>query len=125
MKKIFKTIDIQAQSWFDKVNGNSYFDCTVTVDYQLPTQRTFKIPFQYGYGSHYETKAMEVIKNEFPAMPATFWELRDKGVIVRSNKREDCLKRELLNPTQKMMDKARKDGWSYYPYFEPAKTNQK
>lgn len=121
MKKTFKTIDIQANEWFDKINGNSYFDCTVTVDYQLPTQRVFKLPFQYGYGSHYETQAMKVIKKEFPTMPHTFWELREIGVVIRSNKRENCKKRELLDPTQKMTKAAAKNGWSYYPYFEPAK----
>ena len=121
MQDTFSTIDIQAREWFDKINGNSYFDCTVTFDFGLPTQRQFLCPFQYGYGSAYESAAMEVVKTVFPAMPATFWELRDKKVIVRSNKRENCLKRELFNPTVKQMKNLQKAGKAYYPFFE---TNQ-
>jgi len=114
----FSTIDIQAREWFDKVNGNSYFDCTVTFDFGLPTQRQFICPFQYGYGSAYETAAMQVSKTIFPAMPATFWELRDAKVIIRTNKRENCLKRELFNPTVKQTRNLQKAGKAYYPFFE-------
>lgn len=118
MQNSFSTIDIQAREWFDKINGNSYFDCTVTFDYGLPTQRQFVCPFQYGYGSAYETAAMKVSKTVFPTMPSTFWELRDKKVIVRSSKRENCLKRDLFNPTVKQTRDIAKRGWTYYPFFE-------
>ena len=51
-------------------------------------------------------------------MPSTFWELRDKKVIVRSSKRENCLKRDLFNPTVKQTRDIAKRGWTYYPFFE-------
>jgi hypothetical protein len=118
MQDTFSTIDIQAREWFDKVNGNSYFDCTVTFDYALPTERKFLCPFQYGYGSAYESAAMKVVQKAFPSMPATFWELRDAKVIIRSNKRENCLKRELFNPTVKQTRELARIGGTYYPFFE-------
>ena len=46
-----KTIDIQAKEWFDKVNGNSYFAGTITLNYGTETEETFLLPFQYGYGN--------------------------------------------------------------------------
>ena len=45
-----KTIDIQAKHWFDKVNGNSYFCGTVTLNYGMKNEETFLMPFQNGYG---------------------------------------------------------------------------
>ena len=123
MQNTFSTIDIQAREWFDKINGNSYFDCTVTFDFGLPTQRQFLCPFQYGYGSAYETAAMGVVKTVFPDMPATFWELRDKNVIIRTNKQKNCLKRELFNPTVKQTRQARKDGIEFHPFFDVQKAN--
>jgi len=118
MQNSFSTIDIQAREWFDKVNGNSYFDCTVTFDFGLPTERKFLCPFQYGYGSAYESAAMKVVETAFPTMPKTFWELRDAKVVIRTNKRENCLKRELFNPTVKMINYAKKHGKSFYPFCE-------
>ena len=46
-----KTIDIEAKEWFDKINGNSYFCGTITLNYLMDNQETFLMPFQYGYGS--------------------------------------------------------------------------
>ncbi len=51
------TIDIISKEWFDKVNGNSYFAGTITVDYKTETEETFLMPFQYGYGSQHEQEA--------------------------------------------------------------------
>ena len=56
-----KTKDIQAKEWFDKVNGNSYFSGIITVDFGLETEKTFKMPFQYGYGSQYESVAKQIL----------------------------------------------------------------
>jgi hypothetical protein len=34
-----KTIDITALEWFDKVNGNSYFSATVTLNFGMKDQK--------------------------------------------------------------------------------------
>jgi hypothetical protein len=99
-----KTIDIQAKEWFDKVNGNSYFSANVTINYGMKSQKTIFLPFQYGYGSHCETMAgKELLKlklvNQDPNM--TFFSLwrycEENKIILRTSKRENCLKRDLNN----------------------------
>ena len=56
-----KTIDLNAQEWFDHKNGNSYFAGTITLNYGTETEETFLIPFQYGYGSQYEQEAKKLL----------------------------------------------------------------
>lgn len=113
MKNSLKTIDIQAKEWFDRINGNSYFDCLVTFNFGLPSQRQFMCPFQYGYGNQYEHAATEVIKAIFRVMPGTLSDLRKAGIIIRTSKKENCKKRDLFNPTAKEMR-----GKKYYPFCE-------
>lgn len=92
-----KTIDINALEWFDKVNGNSYFAGAVTVDYGTPNEKTFKMPFQYGYGSQYEHEAKEILFNAGLIPVKSFYELRELGIIIRSNIQRGCKKSELKN----------------------------
>ena len=56
-----KTINIQAKEWFDKVNGNSYFAGTVTLDEGLKTKEVFLMPVQYGYGNQYKHEATSIL----------------------------------------------------------------
>lgn len=95
-----KTIDVNVLEWFDRVNGNSYFAGTVSVNYGTKTAQTFNLPFQYGYGDHYKDIALQKLKSEgfFPEYKddhLRLWELRDKGIVIRTNKQENCKKREL------------------------------
>lgn len=97
-----KTIDVVALEWFDKVNGNSYFAGTVTVNYGLPDAKEFKMPFQYGYGDHYKDVAFKLLQNNGEVMDAenmeSLWRWADRhNVIVRCTKHENCKKRELKN----------------------------
>lgn len=92
-----KTIDIQAKGWFDKVNGNSYFAGTVTVNYGMQDEQTFKMPFQYGYGSQYEQEARELLFNAGLTHSKSSYDLRLSGIIIRSNIQRNCLKRDLKN----------------------------
>ena len=106
-----KTIDISAREWFDKVNGNSYFAGSVTINYHMEDEVVLKMPFQYGYGSQYESEAWstivsnELIKNEGKNKKYfnrgngdhvdAYWFCKDNEIIVRSNIITGCLKREL------------------------------
>ncbi len=119
-------IDINALEWFDRVNGNSYFAGTITLNYGTPEQLTLYMPFQYGYGDSYKDEAFKTLRNaqiitdmeEYLYQREgkthsngyeTGWRYCDrKGIILRSNKREKCKQRELkeisklaaeLNPT--------------------------
>jgi hypothetical protein len=51
--KITRSLFIQAREWYDKTYGNSYFSATITVD----GNEIAVLPFQYGYGNHYENVA--------------------------------------------------------------------
>ena len=107
MKTEIKTLDIQALSWFDKINGNSYFAAIVTVNFGLPDSRQYKLPYQYGYGDHYidmaknelekkgEIKDLEHYSN---GSSQSLWQwCKDRGIILRTSKQENCLKRDLKN----------------------------
>ena len=94
-----KTLDIQAKEWFDGINGNSYFSARVTVDFGLDTVEEFKLPYQYGYGEMYLQMTLELLTREgfiptCPMMALWSW-CRDNGVILRTNKEEGCLKRDM------------------------------
>ena len=101
MKTKVKTIDIQAKTWFDKVNGNSYFAGIVTVNFGQPTEKTFKMPFQYGYGDQYEYEAFYMLIKE-GILPEKFrnspsYTCRENGIILRATNQKNCKKRELKN----------------------------
>lgn len=92
-----KTIDINAKQWFDKVNGNSYFAGTVTINYGTPEAQTFKMPFQYGYGSAYDKEARELLFNAGLIPTKSEYDLKQSGIIIRSNIQKNCKKSELKN----------------------------
>jgi len=93
-----KTIDIQAKEWFDKVNGNSYFAGTITLNYGTETEETFLMPFQYGYGSSYEHEAKAIL-TQFNKISTDYESLSNYckrvGIILRRNIQRNCLKRDL------------------------------
>jgi len=96
-----KTIDINAKEWFDKINGNSYFCGTITLNYLMDNEETFLMPFQYGYGSQYEQEAQKTL-NQFNKISSNFIEYqslysycKDNNIVLRSNIKRNSLKREL------------------------------
>ena len=90
-----KTIDINAKEW----NGNSYFDCNIILNYGLKTEKSFYLPLQYGYGDHYIDVAFRLLREKklikadcnFPA----YRYCDDNKIILRTQKQENCKKREL------------------------------
>ena len=97
MSKI-KTIDVTAKEWRDKVNGNSYFAGKVTINYAMPDEKTFVMPFQYGYGEQYLYESGATLRrNGFNTIPETNLTryARENGIILRHSIQKNCLKREL------------------------------
>ncbi len=104
MTKTIKTIDINAKEWFDKVNGNSYFSAVITLNYGMPDEENISLPFQYGYGDHYIDMANEYLQQN-NIIPKERYEnglwypirqyCRENDIILRTNKKDNCLKREL------------------------------
>lgn len=78
------TIHISARRWFDRVNGNTYHSVAVT----LPDGSTRTQGCTYGYGSHYEQTALElVVGGEHPRTargnPVPVWQwYEDNGYRV-------------------------------------------
>lgn len=91
-----QTIDINAKEWFDKVNGNSYFAGSVTINYGQPDAEKINMPFQYGYGDSYQYAAMTLLKEKGYTEAKYMHDLRDLNIIVRYNIQRGCKKRELM-----------------------------
>ena len=100
-----KTIDINGLEWFDKVNGNSYFSAVITLNFGMKTEKSINIPFEYGYGDHYidvsNKKLIELgyidTKRKENGSYTPLWQYtRDNNIILRTSKKENCLKRELI-----------------------------
>jgi hypothetical protein len=95
-----KSLDIQAKEYFDKVNGNSYFSAIITLNFGLNDQKNINIPFQYGYGTFYEYAALQKLQSEnfISGKVQTLWKYsRDKNIILKTSKKEKCLKSEVKN----------------------------
>ena len=101
-----KTIDINIKEWFDRINGNSYFAGIITVNFGMSNQANYKMPFQYGYGSHSidmagklmnEQKVIK-LKHYSNGGNKSLWRYcEEHKIILRTSKQENCLKRELIN----------------------------
>jgi len=96
-----KTLDITAKEWFDKVNGNSYFSAEIMTDYGTEQEQTYNLPFQYGYGTQYETEAKAVL-TEFNLISANYGQslsqyCKDNNIKYNTNKITGCKKRDLKN----------------------------
>lgn len=98
---IIKTIDIKAKTWFDKVNGNSYFSALVTLDFCLETEKEIKVPFQYGYGDQYITETCHQLQTDGILPDVKIYNLseycRENNIILRASNQKNCLKRDLKN----------------------------
>ena len=91
-----RTIDVNAKQWFDRINGNSYFAGSIVLNFGQEDQKQFSMPFQYGYGDYYLQKALETLQ-ESEYIPTKYSsELRDLGIILRTNMQRNCKKRELM-----------------------------
>lgn len=91
-----QTLDINAKEWFDKVNGNSYFSAEIVLNYGQPNAQTIVLPFQYGYGDAYIYTALQELQKAGYITATNTADLRDSGIILRTNKQKNCKKRELV-----------------------------
>lgn len=99
--KTIKTIDVNAKEWFDKVNGNSYFSGSVTINYGMKSAKTFEMPFQYGYSDQYIHQAFTTL-NDNKALTRTNWSsplwryCKENNIILRTNIQIGCKKKEIV-----------------------------
>lgn len=78
-----KTIDIKTLTWFDRVNGNTYFAQEITVNYRMPDEVTYYNPFHYGYDS-FVCFTLERLGKEIEDMPKYPGAVPD-SIIIRHN----------------------------------------
>lgn len=58
-----KSLLIHGKEWFDRANGNSYHSARYTVNFGMKSERSFSVPYQYGYGSCYlQSVAQDIAK---------------------------------------------------------------
>ena len=91
-----QTIDINAKEWFDRINGNSYFAGSITLNFGQPDAIRYIMPFQYGYGDFYIYKALDTLETLGHITAKHTADLRATGIILRSNIQRGCKKRELM-----------------------------
>lgn len=82
MKNKYKYIAI-TKEWLDRINGNSYFSVQIE---DLEKDITYKLPFQYGYGSQ-----SEFTIKEFLGLKGFNSDLPIKFIKI-----ENCLKKEVI-----------------------------
>ena len=92
-----KTVDVNAREWFDRINGNSYFAGSVTVNYGYPDSIKIDMPFQYGYGDSYTYEAIKLLNEAGYTEAKHIQDLRDENIILRYNIQRGCKKRDLKN----------------------------
>ena len=95
-----KTIRHEAKEWFDKINGNSYFSAKITINEGMKSQKVIKVPFQYGYGDHYNDMCFEELQKlniiEKQENHKRYWRYyKENNIKFTCYKIENCLKREV------------------------------
>ena len=87
------------KEWFDKVNGNSYFSVQIE---DVEKDLTYKLPFQYGYGSQSEFTIKEFfnvfnLHGKIRITVKEFLGLKgfNSDLPIKFIKMENCLKKEV------------------------------
>lgn len=72
------SVFVHGKTWFDKVNGNSYFSARVYIN----NQEVARLPFQYGYGDQYLYETVRVLKEKgmIGEDVNALWNLKEAGV---------------------------------------------
>lgn len=104
---VIQTIDITALEWFDKTNGNSYFAANITLNYGLKTEKSIKIPFQYGYGDQFKYEAFKELEKQKLLHGVRMYDngsneglhnfCQRNKITVSTSKKENCKKSDLKN----------------------------
>ena len=91
-----KTIDVLTKTWFDKINGNTYFAQKITINRGKKSEETIYNNFQYGYSS-YEHFALQFVREHYNLKTdLTKYEFYSK-ISFNSEVIRGCRKRELIH----------------------------
>ena len=95
-----KTIDVITKTWFDKVNGNTYFAQRITINRGRKNEIVLTNPYQYGYSS-YDWFAADFVmrelnlKTNLHKYPICGY--RNCKILFNNEVIRNCKKRELLH----------------------------
>lgn len=97
---MIKTIDIQAKKWFQRLYGNTYFTAEITVNFDMESEQSISLPFQYGFGNHFEDVARnELVERGLVTKTTDYDSLHsichDMGIILRSSSHDVKRKKDL------------------------------
>lgn len=88
--KDIKTIHVVTKTWFDKVNGNTYFAQFIVINWEgEPDEKcTIWNKFQYGYSS-YNHYALHRVAEVIGCDKADLKGAKIFGVVIRGCKKKD------------------------------------
>jgi hypothetical protein len=92
-----KTIDITANQYHDKINGNTYFNADMIINYNTEGQVTIHLPMQYGNNNQYLFAALNMLNElKFIDFTGPLWLFcQNNNIELRTNLREGYKEREL------------------------------
>ena len=91
-----KTLEINGKLWNNE--GNTYHSAEIICDYSLPTEKTFYVPFSYGYEGQFVYNSIQLLVNKgmLPKGTISTREVRDLGIELIETARH-CKKRDLIH----------------------------
>lgn len=97
-----EAVHILARRWFQQSYGNTYFSLSVDVEIGGKLIEVVNVPFQYGYGDHFDTVALEEFSKvvdlegkEFSNYAYLTRFCRDNGIAVYSHASDVKRKKDL------------------------------
>ena len=89
-----KSIDILTKTWFDKINGNTYFAQRIIINSGRKNETVIYNPFQYGYSSftYFGIKFVKEFFNLKNDIEKGGYPIKLRGTTIRG-----CKKRELIH----------------------------
>lgn len=90
-----QTLEIQGRLWND--GTNTYNSAQIICDYSLPTERTYFLPFNYGYENQFIFNSIQLLvaAGELPNGIISERGVKDLGIDVITSFRY-CKKREMI-----------------------------
>lgn len=90
-----KTLAIQGRLWND--GTNTYNSAEIICDYSLPTERTYLLPFNYGYENQFIHNSIQLLveAGELPEGTISERAVKELGIEVITSFKY-CKKREMI-----------------------------
>lgn len=90
-----QTLQIIGKLWND--GANTYHSAEIICDYSLPTEKTFYVPFSYGYENQYIHNSIKLLADigELPKDTISQIAVKNLGIELTTSY-TNCKKRDLI-----------------------------